>query len=300
MAAQAKGLGKGLSALMNDGYDAPIVANGDTIIKMPLQQLTAGKYQPRKDFIEDSLQELANSIKVNGILQPLLVREISKDRYEIIAGERRFRAANIAGLKEVPVILHDMKDAQALEVALIENIQRQELNALEEAIAYAQLMGEFQYTQEALAKTLGKSRSHVANMLRLNQLPETVKDYVVQGKLSMGHARALVSAENPEQAAEEVVRRGLNVRQTEALIQQEGGMAKPISKASKPRLQPANNNQATREKDQDILELEHMLSNNLGLNVAINTFNPQSGEVVIRYESLMELDEVLRRLGGSL
>lgn len=301
MAAMAKGLGKGLSALMNDNTKLDIVDDKEKIQHLPLESLVAGKYQPRSHFSPESLQELADSIRANGVLQPILVRRLEADSFEIIAGERRFRAAKIAGLADVPVILHDIKDGQALEIALIENIQRQELNPLEEAVAYARLMEEFHYTQEALAKTLGKSRSHIANMLRLNQLPEGVKQHIREGRLTMGHARALAAAENPEALAEEILRDQLNVRAAEALVAKSKGQEKP--RTAKSGEQPAPITPAPkklREKDHDILQLEAMLSDNLGLKVAINTYSAQTGEVVIAFESLVELDGVLRRLGGSM
>lgn len=300
----AKGLGKGLSALMKDDM-APVAAPAAAETapqSLPIDKIEAGKYQPRSAFDKEQLQELADSVAKNGILQPIIVRSIGKGRYEIIAGERRYRAAKLAKLKDVPVIIRSIDDAQALEIALIENIQRAELNALEEAIAYARLMDEFRYTQDALSKTLGKSRSHVANLLRLIQLPEKVKKYIVAGDLSMGHARALVGLPNAEALAEQIVRESLNVRQAEALAQgkpltQEAPAAKSEKKQSKNKVISFS---SSGNKDQDILQLEAMLSDNLGLKVAMYTRSAQSGEVVISYESLVELDEVLRRLGGGM
>jgi len=300
----AKGLGKGLSALMKDDM-APVAAPAAAETapqSLPIDKIEAGKYQPRSAFDKEQLQELADSVAKNGILQPIIVRSIGKGRYEIIAGERRYRAAKLAKLKDVPVIIRAIDDAQALEIALIENIQRAELNALEEAIAYARLMDEFRYTQDALSKTLGKSRSHVANLLRLIQLPEKVKKYIVAGDLSMGHARALVGLPNAEALAEQIVRESLNVRQAEALAQgkpltQEAPAVKSEKKQSKNKVISFS---SSGNKDQDILQLEAMLSDNLGLKVAMYTRSAQSGEVVISYESLVELDEVLRRLGGGM
>jgi ParB family chromosome partitioning protein len=302
MVAVAKGLGKGLSALMNDGVATPISTSKEGSETVLLRELVAGKYQPRQHFSAENLQELADSIKENGVLQPLLVRRIKNglkdDQYEIIAGERRFRAAKIAGLERIPVIYKDIADAQALEIALIENIQREELNPLEEAVAFVRLMDEFKYTQEALAKTLGKSRSHVANILRLNQLPDSVKRHITSGKLTMGHARALIRANNIEDLAEKVIRQSLNVRQTEALAGQEKPGANKKASRKKGRGKSANILQ-NKNKDADILQLEQMLAGNLGLQVTINAANNKAGEVIIRYESLVELDEVLKRLGSS-
>lgn len=299
-----KGLGKGLSALMKDDL-APTVTmatSNNAPDRLPVDKLEAGKYQPRSAFDKEELQELADSISKNGILQPIIVRALSKGRYEIIAGERRYRAAKLAKLKEVPVIIRQLDDSQALEIALIENIQRAELNALEEAIAYARLMDEFSYTQDALSKTLGKSRSHVANLLRLNQLPEKVKKHITSGALTMGHARSLVGLPNAEALAEQIVRESLNVRQAEALAQGKS-LAPATPEKQAPRKQFKDNSvsfKANGNKDADILQLEAMLSDNLGLKVAMYTRTAQSGEVVISYESLVELDEVLRRLGGGM
>lgn len=300
--AASKGLGKGLSALMSDNSALSVVETNKSPQTLPLEALQAGKYQPRTAFSDTALEELASSIKKNGILQPLLVRKITKNRYEIIAGERRFRAAKLAKLSEVPVIIRESDDASTLELALIENIQREELNAVEEAAAYARLMEEFSYTQEALAKTLGKSRSHVANILRLNGLPKSVKQHVVSGGLSMGHVRCLVGLPNAEALAEQIVRENLNVRQAEALAQGKEAPKQAAPEFSKKKQSDKKmvSFSSKGNKDADILQLESMLSDNLGLKVAMYARSAQSGEVVISYESLVELDEVLRRLGGSL
>ncbi len=303
MALATKGLGKGLSALMNDELSTPLAppSSEKGLQTLPIEVLQAGKYQPRTQFDEKALEELAASIKKNGLLQPILVRKLAKGRFEIIAGERRFRAAKLAKLNEVPVIVRESGDSETLELALIENIQREELNPLEEAGAYARLMEEFSYTQESLAKTLGKSRSHVANMLRLNGLPASVKQFIASGELSMGHARCLVGLANANDLAERIVRENLNVRQAEALAQGKS-LGEPKPQLSTNKKQSGKNKVSfvsSENKDADILQLEAMLSDNLGLKVAMYTRSAQSGEVVISYESLIELDEVLRRLGGS-
>lgn len=304
-----KGLGKGISALLGDDDDMPsativpfqAVASGEGVVPQTLSvlDLQPGKYQPRRYFNDVELQELAESIKSHGIIQPILVRAIDGNRYEIIAGERRWRAAQRAGLSAVPAIIQDWTDQQALEAALVENIQRADLNPMEEAEGLQRLLDEFGYTQEELARVVGKSRSHVTNMLRLLQLPTDVRALVEEGKLSMGHARALLTAANPSILAEEVISRGLSVRQTERLSSQKTLDLQPQQKApSAPRgarnMQYAPGNQ---EKDPDIATLEQTLSNNIGLKVEIFD-RGQQGEVVIRYESLMQLDDVLRRLGG--
>lgn len=302
-AAAKKGLGKGLSALMSEEYSTakPATANDNSVGTLPLDKLVAGKYQPRKEFNSEALAELAVSIEKNGIMQPILVRQIASGKYEIIAGERRFRAAKAAKLKEVPVLIRtDVNDQKALELALIENIQRQDLNPLEEALGFQRLMDEFTYTQDKLSTIVGKSRSHVANLLRLLGLPEGVKKYVETGDLSMGHARALIGVEGAEKLAKEIVSKQLNVRETEALVRGDA----PVQ--TKEPHRPASNQKAASrsgtsgDKSEDILQLERMLSDSLGLGVSIATRGSQAGEVTLSYNSLAELDEILRRLGGSI
>jgi ParB family chromosome partitioning protein len=300
MAASPKGLGKGLSALMSEDYSTAQPAAKANVGELrtgglsvlATDRLVAGPYQPRRHFDEEVLLELADSIEKNGIMQPIVVRENGKGRYEIIAGERRWRAAKLAKLKTVPAIIRAVTDAQALELALIENIQRADLNPLEEGAGYARLMQEFRYTQEKLAGIVGKSRSHIANLLRLLELPETIKKMIDKGQLSMGHARALLTAENPEKLAAEIVARGLSVRQTEELAR--GGVSPKQSSAK-----PAGEAKPARGKNDEVLQIEAMLSENLGLKVAINPRGAQAGEVVITYENLSQLDDVLRRLGGG-
>ncbi|MEJ0010945.1 MAG: ParB/RepB/Spo0J family partition protein [Alphaproteobacteria bacterium] len=299
----SKGLGKGLSALMSEASAAPASAKGATageggIATLPVDSLSAGAFQPRRHFDEEVLLELADSIEKNGIMQPIVVRESGKaGRYEIIAGERRWRAAKLAKLKHVPVIVREASDAVALELALVENIQRQDLNPLEEAEGYARLMEEFSYTQEKLASTVGKSRSHVANLLRLRELPEKLKKLIDKGELSMGHARALLTAEDPEKLAAIVVAKGLSVRQTEELVRNGGEESAPKAKAPKGEGSASGNASG---KSEDILQIEQMLSENLGLRVSLNPRGSQAGEVVIGYDTLSQLDDVLRRLGGSI
>jgi ParB family chromosome partitioning protein len=296
--APKKGLGKGLSALMSEDYSTAmgedVPATGNTL---PLGEIVSGRYQPRHKFSEQYLQELSDSIRKNGIMQPILVRKTEAGKYEIIAGERRWRAAGMAGLTEVPVIIKDIDDKQALELALIENIQRQDLTPLEEASGYQRLMDEFSYTQEELAGTVGKSRSHVANLLRLLSLPEKIKAYLDEDKLTMGHARALLNAKDAEMLADEVVKRGLNVRQTENLCRTGLPTGKEPSGAPR-RAGSTGRSSAARDKDPDILALEETLSENLGLKVSIND-EGQHGQIIISYDSLSQLDDILRRLGGG-
>ncbi len=302
----ARGLGKGLSALISENYVKPAAidktaadnaASGLSMIAH--SKLHAGKYQPRTQFDDDALADLANSIKKNGIMQPIIVRASEKDegKYEIIAGERRWRAAKIAGLGEVPVIVRTVTDQQALELALVENIQRQDLSAIEEAVGYQRLVDEFGYTQEKLASTIGKSRSHVANTLRLLGLPDEIKQMMERGELTAGHARALLNSPDPVALAREIVSKNLNVRAVEEVARQ----AKGVEKRTTPRANkgggywtPANPN-----KDPDIIALEESLSDNLGLKVSIND-RGQSGEIVLSYDSLSQLDDILKRLGDGI
>lgn len=311
-AAKSKGLGRGLSSLMGEAALVEVMPNaaakpaakfeaGD-VMRLPLTQLQPGKYQPRRHFDEAALTELSASITKHGLMQPIMVREIAKNAYEIIAGERRWRAAKMAKLNEVPVIIRAASDEQALELALIENIQRSDLNPLEEAAGYQRLMDEFGYTQEKLAPIVGKSRSHIANLLRLLKLPEGIKQRIDSGELTMGHARALLMAKDPELLAQQIIEIGLSVRQAEERAK--GIM--PIENAatatmiSLPKQRPQILRRTGPAKSEDVMQLENMLADSLGLRVAIDTRGAQAGEVVISYESLSQLDEILRRLGGGV
>jgi ParB family transcriptional regulator, chromosome partitioning protein len=287
-------LGRGLSALFGDAeedYAAldKVQSPGKTV---PIELVRPGRYQPRHNFDPEAMESLVASIREKGILQPLLVRrdpDIAGE-YELVAGERRWRAAQIAGLHEVPVVVRDLADRDALEIALIENVQRQDLTPLEEAEGYRRLMDEFQHTQEDLARSVGKSRSHVANMMRLLALPDSVKELMDRGDLTAGHARALLTAADPEYLAEEVVKRGLNVRQTEDLARgdkakREGG------EVAAPAAPP-------RGRDPDLANLEEEISGRIGLKVAISP-KGKKGMITIHYQSLDQLDEVIRRLGDE-
>ncbi len=276
-----RSLGMGLSALLSEDAEmeaAPIRRGTRTI---PIALVHPGKYQPRRVFDDEKLAGLVESVRQKGILQPLLVRAhpTRPGDYELIAGERRWRAAQKAQLHEVPVLVRDLSDRDALEIALVENLQREDLNPLEEAEAYVRLMQEFQHSQEELARAVGKSRSHVANMMRLLGASEKVRAYLEAGKLTAGHARALIGADRADALADEIVERGLNVRQTEALV------VKPARGTGKPA--PA--------RDADILSLERELAGSLGLNVRLKS-RGQAGEVTIRYSTLDQLDHLLKRL----
>jgi ParB family chromosome partitioning protein len=253
---------------------------------MGITSLMPNLAQPRRHFDEASLDELAQSLKQRGLIQPIVVRPGDAGYYQIVAGERRWRAAQRAQLHEVPVIVRHLSDAETFELAIIENIQRQELNAIEEAFAYQRLATDFGHKQEAIAQLVGKSRSHVANLLRLLDLPESVRDAVVNGQLSMGHARALIGAPDPAALAAEVIRRGLSVRETEDLAR--GGKTKKPAEARAPAAEP----------NADVAMLERQLRDQLGLKVAI-AHGPKGGSVTITYATLDQLDMVCQRLSGE-
>ena len=282
-----KGLGRGLSALLaEDPDDQPALERLRVGRTVPIESLVPNRFQPRDFFDPEELQALTQSIRENGILMPILVRHVGDDnsRFEIVAGERRWRAAQAAQLHEVPIIVKELDDRQSLEVALIENVQRQDLTALEEAEGYRRLMEEFANTQEDLARVVGKSRSHVANIMRLLGLPHSVKALLQDGSLSAGHGRALLGAEDPETMALTVVRRGLNVRQTELLVR---NSLKPAAGHAKT---------AVSGPDADTRAIEKQLSDKLGLTVNIS-HHGERGEVRIAFASLEQCDEILYRLG---
>ena len=281
----SKGLGRGLSALLAEDPDDQLALDRMRPAQaVPVENLVANRYQPRQRFDRDELQALTESVKANGILMPILVRRLGDGKnYEIVAGERRWRAAQEAQLYEVPVVVKELDDKQALEMALVENIQRQDLTPLEEAEGYRRLMKDFGHTQEDVAQVSGKSRSHVANMLRLLGLPDIVKNMVEDGRLTVGHARALLSAERPAILAKQVVGQGLNVRQTELLVKQPRYTAtyRVVSGSS--------------SEEPDARALERQLSDKLGLRVKIK-HNGERGEVRIGFESLDQFDDILKRL----
>ena len=278
--ARRRGLGRGLSALLGEEDAAPEAATRTIRIDL----LRPGRYQPRHQFDTEGLQALAQSIREKGVLQPLLVRRHPglADTYEIVAGERRWRAAQLAQLHEVPVVVREIDDREALEIALVENLQRQDLSALEEAQAYQRLLDEFAHTQEAVAQAVGKSRSHVANTIRLLDLPGAVKQMLDEAQITAGHARALLGTSDPLVLAQEIARRGLNVRQAERLAKR----AKAAPRAKAPR-----------EKDADTRALEHELTLALGTTVKIDSARDgRAGMLSISYQSLDQLDELIRRL----
>jgi ParB family chromosome partitioning protein len=288
---EKRNLGRGLAALFGEEKaDYAELDRARSSRKLNVGQLRPGRFQPRRRFNEEDLSALVASIREKGVLQPLLVRRLAgeAEQFEIIAGERRWRAAQIAQVHEVPVVVRDMSDAEALEIALIENIQRESLTPLEEAEGYQRLMNEFSHTQEDLSRAVGKSRSHVANMLRLLNLPEGVKTLLDDGALSMGHARALLNAKDAELIAREVVDKGLSVRETEKLAASAKARPAHTPKSSTGKIKAAI-------KDADTLALERDLSMLLGLKVAIS-LKGEKGEVAIQFETLEQLDDVLNRL----
>jgi ParB family chromosome partitioning protein len=297
MAAESRrGLGRGLSALLGEAEDETLVAEGgrpaagpraalEGAREIPIELVHRNPGQPRQHFAEAEIAELEASIRESGVLQPILVRPSphTPGEFEIIAGERRWRAAQRAGITAIPALVRDLSDDRAYEIAIIENVQREDLNAMEEARAYETLMGRMSYTQEQAAKAVGKSRSHLANTLRLLQLPTPVQEHVLHGRLSAGHARAILACDDQEGVAEQVVAKGLSVRDTEALVRAKAAGPK---KASGPR-KPA--------KDADTAALETDLEDALGMRVDIAD-RGGAGELKIRYASLEQLDEICRRL----
>lgn len=287
---ERRGLGRGLSALMADVDPTPAKTVSESPRKaeqfISVDRIVPNPDQPRRTFTEDALNELSASIREKGVIQPLILRRDPKnpDGYEIVAGERRWRAAQRAQLHEVPAIVRELNDTEVLELAIIENIQRADLNAIEEAAGFRQLMDRFGHTQEKLAEALGKSRSHIANLLRLLSLPESVIDMVRSGDLSAGHARALVTAGDPVGLAQKIVRQGLSVRQAEKLAKAKTGPT------------PANTNPAP-IKDADTRIIEKDLAAALGVKVTIDhPAGGQGGRLTLDYRTLEELDEICRRL----
>lgn len=281
-------LGRGLAALIGEEpkEEAAAEAGSKSMRLVPIEFLHANPNNPRKSFKEEELEDLSRSIREKGLLQPILVRTRGEAmRFEIVAGERRWRAAQRAGVHEVPVIVRELSDGEALEMALIENIQRADLNALEEARAYQQLMDQFAYTQQQLADALGKSRSHIANTLRLQSLPAEIKGYIEEGRLTAGHARSLIAAENPATLAQEIIALGLSVRDAEKLSRTNGGQPASRGKGHAGRADPSTR------------ALEQSLCDATGLKIEIDDKGKQGGRVVIHYKTLEQLDEMCRRLG---
>ena len=301
MSAKKRGLGRGLDALLTSSKPA-VAKTAQTSIepvettenldkselqKLPIEFIKPGKYQPRKDMSEEALEDLANSIRSQGVIQPIVVRELSTDNYEIIAGERRWRAAQLAGLDVVPCLVKNVPDESAVAIALIENIQREDLNAMEEAIALDRLQHEFELTHQQIADAVGKSRTTVTNLMRLNNLNEDVKKLLEHGDLEMGHARCLLALEGNLQSdtARTVVAKVLTVRETEKLV--------------KSVLEPAPKKEVV-EKDPDVKQLEQQLAENLGAKVDISYNKKGKGKLVISYTDLTELDGILEKINTQI
>ena len=281
-------LGRGLASLIGD-VPSDIKPNEIgldlTVARLPIEKIQANKQNPRSVFSEDELVDLANSIKEKGIVQPIIVRELDNaESYEVIAGERRWRAAQIAQLDNVPAIIKNLSDVDALEIAIIENVQRSNLSPIDEATGYQRLIDIYNYTQEDLAQVIGKSRSYIANILRLNNLPAKVKDYLSSGQLTIGHARALISAENAESLADFIVLKALSVRQTEELVKNSGSAQKKTKNPSR--------------KDKNINELEKLMTDITGLRVEIRSKDLKSGKVIINYTSSEHLEFIKDKLSG--
>jgi ParB family chromosome partitioning protein len=281
-------LGRGLASLIGDTALANprLPQEGEQRI-VPIDQVHGSRFNPRKDFRETELLELAGSIQQHGLVQPIVVRADPAGGYEIVAGERRWRASQLAGLHQVPVIVRELADRDVIEMAIIENVQREDLNAIEEASGYNELIQRFQYTQEQLAEQIGKSRSHLANMMRLLKLPDNVQALVAEGKLTAGHARALVGRADAESLAFKIIEQDLNVRDVEAMTQQidKGGPAVPPSR--------------NREKDADTKAFEQAVGELLGLKVEIKRGSGESGTLLIKYGNFDQLDYIRARLEGG-
>jgi len=283
---QKRRLGRGLAALIGDDTtEEAVVQDARSLRHVPIEFLHANPNNPRKHFADSDLEDLTRSIRDKGLLQPLVVRHRGSE-FEIVAGERRWRAAQRAGIHEVPVLIRDLTDGEALEIALIENIQRADLNALEEARAYQQLMDQFDYTQQQLADSVGKSRSHIANTIRLLSLPESVRRHIEDGALTAGHARALVATDSPQQLAEKIIQLGMTVREAEGLSRSEAEAKGRPPAAKAP-------------KDADTIALERQLSEALGLKVEIANKGRAGGSLTVRYKTLEQLDDVCNRLVKS-
>ena len=290
-------LGRGLAALIGD--DAAFALGDEQapaprgVREVPIEFLRANPFQPRHVFREEDLADLSNSIREQGILQPIVVRPVAgeADAYEIVAGERRWRAAQLAQLHQVPILVKELTDAQSLEIAIIENVQRADLNAVEEAAGYDRLMQQFNYTQEKVSKLIGKSRSHVANTMRLLTLPVSVRNLIEEGQLTAGHARPLIGLDNAEKLAKEIAAKKLSVREAEVLAR------KASTGTSEPR-KSGGGSAHKAEKDADTLALERNISEQLGLKVEVNHIGDEGGEVKVTYKSLEQLDEICRRLAG--
>ncbi len=295
-----KGLGRGLDVLLGDAPKKEVVEQPTRLPsdKMPIEFIIPDPKQPRKSFADEAIEELSNSIREKGLLQPILVRPADgkKNYYMIVAGERRWRAAQRAQVHEVPVIIREFSDAETAEIALIENLQRVDLNPIEEAEAYDHLAKAHERSHNQIASAVGKSRSHVANMLRLLQLPGKVRERVRDGLLSMGHARAILGAEKPEDVADLVIEKEMSVRATEALVREESASENPSANDNKNKKSSSGSHKKAGKKDADTRALERDIAEALGLEVSLEHSGKNGGSLIINYQNLDQLDDVCRRL----
>ncbi len=287
-----RGLGKGLSALLRE--EVAVSYNNDDIVKfVNIDQIEVGNYQPRKKFEYDRIKELADSILINGVLQPIIVTQGLGGRYIIVAGERRWRACKVADVKEMPIIVKDLTNKEILEIALVENIQREGLSVVEEAEGFERLIQEFGYTQEQLSQMLGKSRSHIANLLRLNHLPQVIKDQVNEGKLTMGHARCLIGHEQAEVIANYIIENELNVRQTEIIVKDWSKREYVKIPHAQKRVKALQNGEGS--YDNDLQLIARSLSDKFGIKITIEDHSI-GGKLTFHYNNLEQLDAILSRL----
>jgi ParB family chromosome partitioning protein len=290
-----KKLGRGLSALLGESkVKSPLFnpENQDAVEKISLKKIRAGVYQPRQNFEETELQDLADSIKEHGVIQPIILRKTDEDFYEIIAGERRFRAAKIANLTEIPAIVRKFSDNDALEIAIIENVQRSDLSPTEEARGYQRLMKEFSYTQEIVAKKVGKSRAHIANLLRLLTLPEKVREYLDSKQISMGHARAIINSINPEELAKKIIAKGLNVRDAEEIVRDE-----KIEKAKRTPVLVRTESRIKFINSEHLVALENQISELCGMEckISYNGFKGV-GKIIMKFDEIEKISQLISGL----
>ena len=290
-----KKLGRGLSALLGESkVKSPLFnpENQDTVEKISLKKIRAGVYQPRQHFEETELQDLADSIKEHGVIQPIILRKTDDDFYEIIAGERRFRASKIANLTEIPAIVRKFSDNDALEIAIIENVQRSDLSPTEEARGYQRLMKEFAYTQEIVAKKVGKSRAHIANLLRLLTLPEKVREYLDSKQISMGHARAIINSINPEELAKRIIAKGLNVRDAEEIVRDE-----KIEKAKRTPVFIRTESRIKFINSEHLVALENQISELCGMDckISYNGFKG-AGKIIMKFDEIEKIQQLITSL----
>ena len=299
-----KSLGRGLSAFLQTEFDIDSAsANGGGIVKISLDKIKANPYQPRQFFDDEQLRSLASSIKRKGVFQPILVQKLSDGSYQLVAGERRMRASQIAGLEEIPAIITDFSPEEQLEIAILENVQRENLNPIEEAEGYKRLLDEFNHTQEQLAEIIGKSRSHISNVMRLLNLPDDVKQLIKEGKLSFGHARALVTSDNASEVAREILNDSLNVRDTEKLVRRRKNPQVEKTKDSNSRNSDEHSdkyNASLQELssyvDPEILNISHQIAELSGLKTNVKLKGNNSGIIELSFENFNQLDKFIQKM----